>query len=99
MEDIYAMWKYLLENSAYAFSGPFAKMVTPMSSEFLPQINATRCIGCELCVKLCPNHVLTMFNNVATVTQTQACEYTGACQEICPTEAISLIYEIVLSTK
>ena len=69
-----------------------------MSSEFLPEINTVKCIGCELCVKLCPNGVLALINNIATVTSPQACEYTGACQEICPVEAISLTYEIVFST-
>jgi formate hydrogenlyase subunit 6/NADH:ubiquinone oxidoreductase subunit I len=70
-----------------------------MSAEFLPEIDVVRCIGCGLCAKLCPNEVLLLINNIANVTQPQACEYTGACQEICPTEAISLAYEIVVSTK
>jgi ferredoxin len=29
----------------------------------------------------------------------EACDYTGACQAICPTEAISLTYEIVFHKK
>ena len=70
-----------------------------MSLEFVPQINAALCIGCELCVKLCPHYVLTMLHNIAIVARPHGCEYTGACQEICPTGAISLTYEIVLSTK
>jgi thioredoxin reductase (NADPH) len=66
-----------------------------MISDFLPQIDVTKCIGCELCVKVCPNDALSLTDNTATVTKPNACDYTGACQEICPTEAISLIYEIV----
>ena len=69
-----------------------------MISEFLPKIDAARCIGCALCVKLCPNEVLALVDEIATVINPQVCEYTGACQEICPSEAISLTYEIIFST-
>jgi formate hydrogenlyase subunit 6/NADH:ubiquinone oxidoreductase subunit I len=36
-----------------------------------------------------------MTNTIAVVTDPEACDYTGACQEICPTEAINLTYEII----
>ena len=63
-------------------------------TDFLPQIDAAKCIDCELCVKLCPNQALTMRANIAVVANPKACDYVGACQEICPTGAISLMYEI-----
>ena len=63
--------------------------------DFLPYIDATRCIGCELCVKFCPNQTFTLINNVAAITNPTACEYYSACQEICPTEAISLTYQLI----
>ncbi len=64
--------------------------------DFVPEIDEALCIGCELCVKLCPGSVLGMVQDVAVVVAPEACTYTGICQEICPTEAISLTYEIVL---
>jgi len=64
------------------------------TADFLPQIDAAKCIGCELCVKLCPKQALTMRDNLAAVANPKACDYVGACQEICPAEAISLTYEI-----
>jgi NAD-dependent dihydropyrimidine dehydrogenase PreA subunit len=67
-----------------------------MNSDFLPQIDSVKCIGCELCVRVCPNNALSMIDEVAVVSRPKACNYSGACQEICPTEAISLKYEIVL---
>lgn len=70
-----------------------------MATDFLPQIDTAECIGCELCVKLCPNNTLSMLRDIATVTAPEACDYTGVCQEICPTQAISLVYEIVFSDK
>ncbi len=66
-------------------------------SNFLPIIETAKCIGCELCMKVCPHHVWSFIDNMAAVTDPEACDYIGACQEICPTEAISLIYEIVFS--
>jgi thioredoxin reductase (NADPH) len=68
-----------------------------MRSDFLPQIDPARCIGCGLCVKLCPSDALGMLNEIAIVTAVEDCDYEGICQEICPTRAISLAYEIVFS--
>ena len=68
-----------------------------MLSDFVPQIDSARCIGCELCVKLCPSDALGMINDIAAVSAAQDCDYSGICQEICPTEAISLAYVIVFS--
>ena len=72
-----------------------AKAVRFMSLDYLPNIDADKCIGCELCVKLCPNQVLALINDIAVITNPTACDYSSACQEICPTEAISLTYIIV----
>jgi len=66
-------------------------------SDYVPQIDPVKCIGCELCVKLCPSDALRVINGVATFTAAEECEYSGTCQEICPTEAISLVYVIVFS--
>jgi formate hydrogenlyase subunit 6/NADH:ubiquinone oxidoreductase subunit I len=68
-----------------------------MVSDYVPQIDSARCIGCELCVKLCPTNALGLVNDIAAVTAAERCTYTGICQEICPTEAISLRYIIILS--
>ena len=68
-----------------------------MTLDNLPQIDLAKCIGCELCVKLCPTQALTMIQGVAVVSAPDLCTYTGICQEICPTQAVSLTYEIVFS--
>jgi formate hydrogenlyase subunit 6 len=65
-----------------------------MNLDFLPHIDPIKCIGCELCVRACPNNALSMLDDLAAVTNPEACNYSGVCQEICPTEAISLMYEI-----
>lgn len=63
--------------------------------DFLPQIDIPKCTGCELCVKVCPNDVLGLVDKVPQIVNPEACEYSGTCQEICPTGAISLPYEII----
>jgi ferredoxin len=70
-------------------------MKTTVAMEFLPQIDKSKCIGCELCVKECPHKVLGFSADIAFVAHPEVCDYTGICQEICPTEAISLTYEII----
>jgi pyruvate formate lyase activating enzyme len=70
-----------------------------LASDFLPQIDASRCITCELCIKICPNDALTLINKLPEIVSPDACDYTTACQEICPTGAISLTYEIVPSNE
>lgn len=67
------------------------------NNDFIPKIDSLKCIGCELCVRACPNHVLAMIDETASVVEPAACNYSGVCQEICPTEAIILTYEIVFS--
>jgi heterodisulfide reductase subunit A-like polyferredoxin len=63
---------------------------------FTPQVDAQRCIGCELCIRVCPHQALGILRWQVTVIEPAACDYCGICQELCPLEAISLVYEIVV---
>jgi ferredoxin len=71
--------------------------LTAMSADFLPKIDIARCIGCELCVRICPHKVLALVDNLPKIVNPEVCDYTGACQEVCPSGAISLIYEITFA--
>lgn len=95
---------YICEKSYYTkhkagFQAQVRLLMEGNQVDFIPKIDATKCIGCELCVKLCPNHALGFRKNLAVVTNPEACDYAGVCQEICPTEAISLTYEIIFSKR
>jgi ferredoxin len=61
----------------------------------IPQINAQRCIGCGICVRVCPTQALEIQDELARVTHPDQCQYTGLCELVCPTQAISRPFEIV----
>lgn len=49
-----------------------------------------RCIGCGMCVDVCPHGVFAMEGREARVARRPACIECGACQMNCPAEAISV---------
>ena len=51
--------------------------------------NATKCIGAQACVEICPNKALTLTVN-GIVTNTDLCKLCGKCAEVCPTKAIEM---------
>lgn len=65
----------------------------------MPLIDANLCTGCGLCVRVCPNSVLTLKDGIAVVINPQACTYVGHCEQICPTQAISRPFQIVFASK
>ena len=58
------------------------------------QYDANKCIGCEMCVIVCPHGVFSMNGSrngqVARLSRPDACMECGACQLNCPTEAIAV---------
>jgi nitroreductase/ferredoxin len=50
-------------------------------------IDAEKCIGCELCVKVCPSGTISMIDDKARVTgdRSQQC---GHCMAVCPVDAV-----------
>lgn len=61
----------------------------------VPQIDSSRCDGCNLCVLACPNHALALENNVAVVAHPDRCDYSGLCEQVCPKSAIQRRFEII----
>ncbi len=62
----------------------------------VPQIDPKKCDGCNLCVEVCPNHVLVLHNKIAMVAYVQKCDYSGLCEQICPQKAIQRVFEILI---
>lgn len=48
------------------------------------------CIGCEMCVIVCPHAVFAMNSRAVEMVHAEACMECGACQLNCPTGAIAV---------
>jgi thioredoxin reductase/NAD-dependent dihydropyrimidine dehydrogenase PreA subunit len=61
-----------------------------------PVIDTVKCIGCESCVHACPefpaHQVLGIMHSKATLVSPTDCIGHGACEKVCPTGAISLVF-------
>lgn len=52
-------------------------------------IDQEKCIGCGLCVKVCPNETITMHDDKATVTGDRSLQC-GHCVAVCPVDAVQV---------
>jgi ferredoxin len=50
-----------------------------------------------LCIRACPNKAVNRLDGKAVVSDPQACEYSGLCEAVCPTQAITRPFEIVVA--
>ena len=50
---------------------------------------ASKCIGSQDCIEICPNHALTL-TSTGIVTDFELCKLCGKCAEACPTKAIEM---------
>jgi ferredoxin len=74
--------------------------MTDRQPEFpIPNIDASHCSGCAICVRICPNHALMMKDGIAVVANPHDCTYAGHCERICPVQAISRPFQIIFSPK
>ena len=53
----------------------------------MPWIDEKKCIGCGICVKICPVDAISMKNGKAIIDQ-EKCIHCGKCRPDCPVEAI-----------
>ena len=58
-----------------------------------PIIDKNECSACGSCVDVCPNGVLDIVGDHATVVDEDSCIACGACLDACPTGAITEISE------
>ena len=62
---------------------------TPTSvKKIVAVVDPQKCIGCQLCVRVCPEHAITMINGKAVI-DPEKCTNCGECIKVCPVKAIS----------
>ena len=54
------------------------------------QLDVEKCVGCGLCVLVCPRAVLKMDSKKVQIDERDACMECGACAKNCPVEAITV---------
>lgn len=54
------------------------------------QLDAEQCVGCGLCVAVCPHAVFAIKEKRAKIIDRDACMECGACARNCPAEAIDV---------
>ena len=52
------------------------------------KVNPEHCIGCEVCVDVCPEEAIHINEEGVAEIDQEKCEECGACAEVCPQEAI-----------
>jgi NAD-dependent dihydropyrimidine dehydrogenase PreA subunit len=60
----------------------YLKDVTTLS------LNQERCVGCGMCLQVCPHAVFSLTNGTAEIVNRDACMECGACSRNCPVEAL-----------
>ncbi|MDJ0623844.1 MAG: mercury methylation ferredoxin HgcB [Desulfocapsaceae bacterium] len=53
-------------------------------------VDRQKCVGCAMCVNVCPHQVIQLHDKKANVVDRDGCMECGACATNCPVEAISL---------
>jgi NAD-dependent dihydropyrimidine dehydrogenase PreA subunit len=52
------------------------------------QLDEEKCVGCGMCLVVCPHAVFSMNDGHAQIAQLDACMECGACSRNCPTDAV-----------
>ena len=54
------------------------------------QLNTQKCVGCGMCLEVCPHEVLCLRDNRIFLADHDSCMECGACAMNCPADAITL---------
>lgn len=54
------------------------------------KLDERKCVGCGMCLHVCPHAVLRLTNGTAAIVNRDACMECGACSRNCPAEALSV---------
>lgn len=54
------------------------------------KLDEKKCVGCGMCLLVCPHAVLSLTNGSTEIVNRDACMECGACSKNCPVEALSV---------
>lgn len=54
------------------------------------KLEIEKCIGCQLCITVCPHEVFSFADNLAQISDLDSCMECGACAINCPTQALQV---------
>jgi len=54
------------------------------------KLDREKCVGCGMCLVVCPHEVLSMNNGHARIENRDLCMECGACARNCPTDAVTV---------
>jgi len=54
------------------------------------QLDQTKCIGCSMCIHVCPHNVFILKEKIAWIQHKNSCMECGACAMNCPTKAVTV---------
>ena len=55
-------------------------------------VDRAACIGCGVCVRMCPRQILSLDKeNICIVLDQAKCDRLGGCERACPVDAINII--------
>lgn len=54
------------------------------------KLDEDKCMGCGMCINVCPHEVFSMINNKASIVSKGSCIECGACDKNCPVNAIEV---------
>jgi NAD-dependent dihydropyrimidine dehydrogenase PreA subunit len=54
------------------------------------KLEQEKCVGCGVCLSVCPHAVLSLTNGKIDIADRDACMECGACARNCPTEALNV---------
>jgi len=55
------------------------------------KLDERKCVGCGMCLDVCPHAVFSLTNGTATIINRDACMECGACSRNCPAEALKVM--------
>ncbi len=66
---------------------------------YIPVIDEEKCDGCGLCVGVCVCGALVLVDNTVKAIEVDECRWCTLCELVCPHEAITCPFDIVIENK